>query len=93
MKRKGLGTFLMQIAELIAWKFNFEKVALTVFKNNTEALKFYKEKLKYSVDDTDPSDEVEDPSEIGYEILSKSRKAPVKEEKGIPIPPVLPRST
>ncbi len=47
-----------QVAELIARAYRLDKIILTVFKANANALNFYKNKLKYAVDETDPNDEV-----------------------------------
>lgn len=41
LQRKGLGKFMMQILELIAFKNNMKKVVLTVLKNNNNS-KFFK---------------------------------------------------
>lgn len=57
--------------ELNAWKLGFQKVILTAFKENTGAVRFYKQQLQYEPDPTDPT--VADPlgEDVGYEILSK----------------------
>ncbi len=47
-----------QVAELIARAYRLDKIILTVFKANANALNFYKNKLKYAADETDPNDEV-----------------------------------
>ncbi|EEB13037.1 conserved hypothetical protein [Pediculus humanus corporis] len=41
IQRKGLGKFLLQILELIAFKNNMKKVVLTVLKHNLPAIKFF----------------------------------------------------
>lgn len=43
-----------------------KKVVLTVFKHNTKALEFYKKKLLFRPDVTDPKE-----NHIDYTILSK----------------------
>lgn len=65
-RKKGLGLRMMQILEALALKYNMRKTMLTVFKENTGAMKFYTEKAHYEVDASSPScwDKDED-----YEIL------------------------
>ncbi len=62
--------------ELIGHKVGMKRIMLTVLKCNASAVAFYKDKMKYLVDDSSPSTEVDD--DAPYEILSKSleRKAP-----------------
>jgi len=79
VRRKGLGKFLMQILELIAFKTSMEKVMLTVFRHNTASQQFFVQKLKYSVDETSPVLSVEDLvfddlQGLSYQILSKPVK-------------------
>jgi len=79
VRRKGLGKFLMQILELIAFKTNMEKVMLTVFRHNVASQQFFVDKLKYSVDETSPVLSVEDLvfddlEGLSYQILSKPVK-------------------
>jgi len=79
VRRKGLGKFLMQILELIAFKTSMEKVMLTVFRHNVASQEFFVNKLKYSVDETSPVLSVEDLvfddlEGVSYEILSKPVK-------------------
>lgn len=69
MQRKGLGKFLMQILLLVARKHLMKLVVLTVFKSNTKALTFYRQKMGFAIDETSPSacgDHTQ-----SYEILSK----------------------
>lgn len=54
VRHKGLGKFLMQILELIGHKANMQKLMLTVFKENTISSQFFREKMKYSEDETSP---------------------------------------
>eukprot|EP00455_Lapot_gusevi_P048135 TRINITY_DN6606_c0_g1_i2.p1 TRINITY_DN6606_c0_g1~~TRINITY_DN6606_c0_g1_i2.p1 ORF type:complete len:118 (+),score=33.00 TRINITY_DN6606_c0_g1_i2:502-855(+) len=70
-QRKGLGRHLMILAELSCRKYGFEKVCLTVFKDNVTAVSFYKNKMRYVRDQTDPNDPLAE-DEIGYEILCKT---------------------
>ncbi|KAM3244035.1 hypothetical protein ACQJBY_055754 [Aegilops geniculata] len=51
---KGLGKFLMQLIELIAFKSQMEAVMLTVQKSNTDAMAFYNN-LGYVISSTSPS--------------------------------------
>lgn len=88
VRRKGLGKFLMQILELLAFKAQMKKVMMTVFKNNLEAQEFFKKKLKYEVDETSPEDSfvstMMDEEPETYEILSKKLGVKAKE----PVAPV-----
>ena len=73
--RKGLGKWLMMIVELIARKLDLGWVMLTVFNANKEGLKFFPEKLKYTVDETSPQFEAYgDTDDTPYVILSKNLK-------------------
>jgi len=66
--KHGLGRYMMQLAELVARKHGLDKLMLTVFKENVAAMQFYKQKLRYVVDESDPSVSHE---AANYEILSK----------------------
>lgn len=70
VQRKGLGKFMMQILELMAFKNNMSKVVLTTFKHNPDGLNFFYS-LNYSVDDTSPEDENGSSENFCYFILSK----------------------
>ncbi|XP_062567395.1 N-alpha-acetyltransferase 40-like [Saccostrea cucullata] len=72
-RRKGLGKFLMQILELLAYKTDMTKVMLTTFKNNKVSQDFFKKTMKYEVDEISPEDPLFDDG-YHYEILSKSIK-------------------
>jgi len=73
VRRKGLGKFLMQILEMMAFKTSMHKVLLTVFKSNAESMTFFKDKLKYSIDETSPQESVAEQifDDYTYEILGK----------------------
>ncbi|XP_014287759.1 N-alpha-acetyltransferase 40 [Halyomorpha halys] len=66
VRRKGLGKFMSETIELIAFKNNMKKVVLTCFKHNPEAIEFYKS-MNFKVDCTSPEDE----ESFCYYILSK----------------------
>nr|CAG4636713.1 EOG090X0MNC [Eubosmina coregoni] len=70
-RRKGLGRFLLQTLELMAFKSNMSKIVLTVFKHNPAAVTFFKS-LGYIPDETSPINTLED--QFDYEILSKQNK-------------------
>nr|CAG4637546.1 EOG090X0MNC [Ceriodaphnia reticulata] len=70
-RSKGLGRFMLQILELMAFKANMKKVVLTVFLHNLNAVGFFKS-LGYSVDETSPLNTLEE--QFDYEILSKCNK-------------------
>ena len=55
VRGKGLGKLIMQGLELAAAKTSMKFIMVTVFNANAGAMKFYLEKLKYSVDETSPS--------------------------------------
>ncbi|XP_056639250.1 N-alpha-acetyltransferase 40 isoform X1 [Diorhabda carinulata] len=69
-QRKGLGKFMMQVLELVAFKNSMKKVVLTVLKNN-QSSKFFKA-LNYELDESSPIDDEEE--SYPYEILSKINK-------------------
>lgn len=71
VRRKGLGKFMLQILELIAFSNNMKKVVLTVLKNNLEAMEFFKA-MNYEMDETSPIDDAFD--SYDYVILSKKNK-------------------
>jgi ribosomal protein S18 acetylase RimI-like enzyme len=54
VQNHGLGKRIMQIIELVSAKLHMKWVMLTVFKANQAAWDFY-QKLKYEIDETDPS--------------------------------------
>ena len=58
VRRKGLGKFMMQVLELMAFKADMRKIMLTCFKHNPAAKKFFKEALKFENDETNPTDDV-----------------------------------
>ncbi|XP_025832692.1 N-alpha-acetyltransferase 40 isoform X2 [Agrilus planipennis] len=70
VQKRGLGKFMMQIIELIAFKNDMKKVVLTVLKNNPNS-GFFK-KMNYKLDESSPEDS--DYETIPYEILSKLNK-------------------
>ncbi|XP_006647980.1 N-alpha-acetyltransferase 40 [Oryza brachyantha] len=75
---KGLGKFLMELIELIAYKSQMGAVMLTVQKANDLAMAFYK-KLRYVISSTSPSQV--DPLiglEKNYEILCKTFESEAK---------------
>nr|CAG4645303.1 EOG090X0MNC [Leptodora kindtii] len=67
-RRSGLGRFMLQVLELMAFRANLEKVVLTVFMQNTAARSFFRS-CGYSLDDTSPA--VTGDSAFDYQILSK----------------------
>nr|CAG4641399.1 EOG090X0MNC [Eulimnadia texana] len=67
-RRKGLGKFMLQILELMAFKAELRKVILTVFLHNKDALNFFRS-MGYEHDETN----VDDP-DCDYLILSKRNK-------------------
>jgi len=72
VRRKGLGKFMMQVLELLAFKANMRKIMLTVLKHNPAAKTFFKNQMKFEIDETCPTDDVYE--QFDYEILSKFNK-------------------
>eukprot|EP00112_Aurelia_sp_Birch-Aquarium-sp1_P008049 Seg1882.1 transcript_id=Seg1882.1/GoldUCD/mRNA.D3Y31 product="N-alpha-acetyltransferase 40" protein_id=Seg1882.1/GoldUCD/D3Y31 len=72
VRGNGLGKFMLQILELIAFRAKMCKIMVTVFKENKDAVNFFNN-LKYVVDETSPRyyDPMH-PEDYDYEILSKS---------------------
>ncbi|XP_057459718.1 uncharacterized protein LOC130750250 isoform X2 [Actinidia eriantha] len=72
VQRKGLGKFLMQLIELIAYKNQMGAVVLTVQKANLLAMNFYTSNLRYMISTISPSrvDQLVG-LEKSYEILCK----------------------
>lgn len=66
VQRQGLGRFIMSALDECAKHWGMEKVVLTVLKNNTGAISFFKTN-GYDLDDSSP-DILEN---ADYEILSK----------------------
>lgn len=54
-QRHGLGAKMMSLLEAETLAKGLNKMMLTVFKNNTKALRFYIDKLGYCIDDSSPS--------------------------------------
>ncbi|KAG6845785.1 hypothetical protein H0H87_003839 [Tephrocybe sp. NHM501043] len=72
--RKGLGKLLIQILERIGVEWGMEKVMLTVFKVNEDAIKFY-HALGFTMDESSPGyleedDDMDTVEGVDYEILS-----------------------
>ena len=81
IRRKGIGKFMMKVLELLMIKADLLKIMLTVFKHNQDATTFFKEILKYEVDETCPVDTVYE--QFDYEILSRfnAKEKKRREEK------------
>lgn len=77
-RRRGLGRFMMQILELLAFKADMRKIMLTVFKHNEPATKFFRECMKFELDETSPLDDLSE--QFDYEILSKFNKRKLARE-------------
>ncbi|XP_020712265.2 N-alpha-acetyltransferase 40 [Athalia rosae] len=65
-RRKGLGRFMMQVLESMAFQARMQKVILTVFKHNPAAISFF-HSLGYGLDSTTPDTR----ENLHYIILSK----------------------
>lgn len=73
-QRRGLGRFLMQLIELIAWRVGMTNVMLTVFEGNQGGRRLY-EALGY-VKSIDSPDYGVERSDKGYSILRKQKPVP-----------------
>ncbi|KDD73199.1 hypothetical protein H632_c2434p0 [Helicosporidium sp. ATCC 50920] len=73
-QRRGLGRFLMQLIELIAWRVGMTNVMLTVFEGNQGGRRLY-EALGY-VKSIDSPDYGVERSDKGYSILRKQKPLP-----------------
>jgi len=78
VRRKGLGRFMMQVLEVMAFKADMRKIMVTLFKHNPAAQKFFKEALKYEIDETCPVDDVYE--QYDYQIVSKFNKRKLARE-------------
>lgn len=65
----GVAYAMMTMAEQMCRQCEVECIMLTVFEQNTNALRLYKDKLKYIIDQSTPSRWGY--HDTGYEILSK----------------------
>ena len=73
VRRCGIGQQFMEILESIAFTQShpiITKLVLTVFKTNTNAMKFYTTKMNYQIDITSPS-KTHPHKKTDYEILCK----------------------
>ncbi|KAF5377495.1 hypothetical protein D9615_005342 [Tricholomella constricta] len=78
-QRNGLGTLLIHALEAIGTAWRMQKVALTVFKTNLSAIKFYEAAgyyLIFTMDETSPNyledgENSDDLEYVDYDILSK----------------------
>lgn len=77
-RRKGLGRFMMQILEMLAFKADMRKIMLTVFKHNEPASKFFKNAMKFEIDETSLEDDIYE--QFDYEIVSKFNKRKLANE-------------
>ena len=69
LKKMCSGKFMMKVLELMMIKNDLLKIMLTVFKHNDIASSFFKDVLKYEIDETCPYDTVYE--QFDYEILSR----------------------
>lgn len=65
-QRQGIGKHMMEVLMDLAAHFRMNKVMLTVFKHNINAMNFYTSELKYHIDKSSPS---KFGQEADYEIL------------------------
>ncbi|KAF9272650.1 N-alpha-acetyltransferase 40 [Linnemannia elongata] len=72
-QRRGIGAYLISLLETIGKATQMEKVMLTVFKANKNAIKFYIDQMQYNYDEISPCVCLTRgrASRFDYEILSK----------------------
>jgi len=68
-RRKGLGRFMMKLLEMLAIKNDMLKIMVTIFKKDLPEVAFFRESLKFEMDETSFVDTVHEQFE--YEILSR----------------------
>jgi ribosomal protein S18 acetylase RimI-like enzyme len=78
-RRKGLGKLMMKVLELLMIQADMVKIMLTTFKHNEAAVRFFKECLRYDIDETCPYNTIYE--QFDYEILSRfnPKRKPVDE--------------
>ncbi|KWU43636.1 acyl-CoA N-acyltransferase [Rhodotorula sp. JG-1b] len=67
-QKQGVGRVLMDALERLARAYKMDKTMLTAFKNNTDAIAFYR-RIGFATDEVDPSEYGID--DVDYIILSK----------------------
>lgn len=67
IRKAGLGQYMMRFLETLCKHLKIEKVVLTCSKLNTIGQNFFRNKMNYINDDTDPYAE-----DVDYQILSKT---------------------
>jgi len=81
-RRKGLGKFMMKVLEMLMIKADMLKLMCTIFKKDKPEVEFFKNALKFELDETSFVDTVHEQFE--YEILSRFnqiKKRKIEEEK------------
>eukprot|EP00922_Rhytidocystis_sp_ex-Travisia-forbesii_P040266 GHVS01059904.1.p1 GENE.GHVS01059904.1~~GHVS01059904.1.p1 ORF type:complete len:301 (-),score=50.58 GHVS01059904.1:223-1125(-) len=75
-QRKGLGKHLMNVVELTGKKVGINKLMCTVLKENADAMRFYRGKCKFVMDESSPDMflELDDDELCEYDILKKDLK-------------------
>jgi len=68
-RRKGLGKFMMKVLEMLCLKADMLKLMATIFKKESRQAKFFKDALKFEMDETSFVDTVHEQFE--YEILCR----------------------
>ena len=70
-QRCGLGSFLMTAAQALCAETGMRAVVLTAFKYNTAAMRLYRTRMQFTLDDTSPDED------DGTDYLILSRPNPV----------------
>lgn len=84
LRRKGLGKLMLKMLELLMVKAEMVKIMLTCFKHNPAASNFFKNCLKYEIDETCPYNTIYE--QFDYEILSRynPKRKPVEDSENSP---------
>jgi len=84
VRRKGLGKMMLKMLELMMVKAEMVKIMLTCFKHNQAASSFFKDCLKYEVDETCPYNTIYE--QFDYEILSRynPKRKPAENSENVP---------
>jgi len=80
VSRKGLGKFIMKVLELVMIKNDLLKIMLIVFKHSEIGKSFFKDVLKYEIDETFTESVYE---QFDYEMLSRfnAKEKKIRDEK------------
>eukprot|EP00922_Rhytidocystis_sp_ex-Travisia-forbesii_P040264 GHVS01059902.1.p2 GENE.GHVS01059902.1~~GHVS01059902.1.p2 ORF type:complete len:300 (-),score=63.90 GHVS01059902.1:2203-3102(-) len=75
-QRKGLGNHMMNVLELTGRQVGISKLMCTVLKDNADAMRFYRGKCRFAIDESSPDMflQLDDDELCEYDILKKDLK-------------------